>query len=56
MNIKDGYDSKKVIFDTQDGLEEKMDRLTSMMSKLTTQDDKQNKQFQAKRRGQTRNL
>ena len=38
MNIKDGYISKKVTFDTQDGLEEKIDRLSSMMDKLTTQD------------------
>ena len=61
MNIKDRYISKKVTFDTQDSLEEKIDRLTSMISKLTAQDDNQNKQFksmiyQGKRRGQTRNL
>ena len=43
MNIKDGYISKKVTFDAQDGLKEKIDRLTSMMSKLTSQDDSQNK-------------
>ena len=41
MNIRDGYVSKKVTFGTEDGLEEKIDRLTSMMSKLTTQDDRQ---------------
>ena len=51
----------KVTFDTQDDLEEKIDRLASMMSKLTTQDDSQNKQFnpkiyQVKRRGQTRSF
>ena len=56
MNIRDGYVSKKVTFDTQDGLEEKIERFTSMMSKLTTLDDRQNKQFkpkiyQGKRRG-----
>ena len=61
MYIKDGYISKKVTFGTQDGLEEKLDRLTSMMSKLTTQDDCQNKHFkpmlyQSERRGQTRNF
>ena len=56
MNIKDRYISKKVTFDMQDGLEEKIDRLTSMMSKLTTQDDSQNKQFKPKRRGQTKNF
>ena len=42
MSIKDGYVGKRV---TQDGLEEKIDRLTTMMSKLTAQDDEQNKQF-----------
>ena len=30
MNIKDSY-NKKVTFDTQDGLEDKIDRLTLMM-------------------------
>ena len=58
MSIKDSY-NKKVTFDTQDGLEEKIDRLTTMMSKLTAKDDGLNKQFkpkifQGKRRGQTR--
>ena len=48
MNIKDGYISKIVTFDTQDSLEEKIDRLTSMMNKLTTQDDDQTKQFKPK--------
>ena len=61
MSIKDAYVSKKVTFDTHDGLEEKTNRLTTMMSKLTAQDDEQNKQFkpkifQSKRRGQTRNF
>ena len=61
MNIKNGYIGKKVTFDTQDSLDEKIDRLTSMMSKLTAQDDNQSKQFklkiyQSKRRGQTRNF
>ena len=56
-----GIVSKKVTFDRQDGLEERIHRLTSMMSKFTTQDDSQNKQFkpkiyQGKRRGQTRNF
>ena len=48
MNIKDGYISKKVTFDTQDSLYEKIDRLTSLMSKLTAQDGNQNKQFKPK--------
>ena len=60
MNIKDGYVSKKVTFDTQGGFEVKIDRLTSMMSKLTMEDGSQNKPFkpkihQGKRRGQTGN-
>ena len=61
MSIKDGCVSKKVTFNTHDSLEEKIDRLMSMMSKLTTQDDEQSKQlthkiFQSMRRGQTRNF
>ena len=31
MNIKDGYNSKKVTFDTQDSLDKKLDRLTLTM-------------------------
>ena len=59
MNMKDGYVRKKDTFDTQDGLEEKIDRLTLVMSKLTAEDADQTKQFkpkiyQSKRRGQTR--
>ena len=45
MNIKDWYISKKVTFDTWDSLDKKIDRLTSIMSKLMTQEDNQNKQF-----------
>ena len=48
MNIKDDYNNKKVTFVTQDSLDDKIDRLTSMMSKLTGQDDNQNKQFKPK--------
>ena len=60
MNKKDGYFGKKITFDTQNSLDEKIDRLMSMMSKLTTQDDDQNKQikpkiYQSKRR-QMRNF
>ena len=36
MNIKDAYISKKDTFDTQDSLEEKIDRLISMISVLAT--------------------
>ena len=45
----------------QDGLEEKIDRLRVVMSKLTAKDEGTNKQFnpeifQSKRRGQKRNF
>ena len=61
MSMKDSYVNKKVTFDTQTSLEEKIDRLTTMKSILTMQDDGQNKQFkpkinQGKRRGQIRNF
>ena len=60
MNIKDGYNSKKVAFDMQDRLDEKGDKLISIMSKLTAQGNNQNKQFkpkiyQGKWIGQSRN-
>ena len=48
MSIKDWYISKKVTFDTQDSLDDKIDKLTSMMSKLTAHDNSQNKQFKPK--------
>ena len=48
MKIKDGYISKKVTCDTQDSSGEQIDRLSSMMSKLTTQADDQIKQFKPK--------
>ena len=60
MNVRDGYNSKKVVtFETQDRLDNKTDKLTSMMSKQTAQGSNQNKQFkpkiyQSKRTGQTR--
>ena len=38
MGIKECY-SKNVSFDTQDGLEDKIDRLTVMMGKLATRDN-----------------
>ena len=41
MNVRDGYDSNKVVkFDMQDGLDDKIDQLTSMMNKLTGQQPK----------------
>ena len=61
MNVRDRYHSKKaVIFDTQDRLDDKTDKLTSMISKLTAHGNNQNKQFkpkiyQGKKRGQTKN-
>ena len=48
MSTKDGYNSKKVTFDMQDRLDDKIDKLTSMMSKLTAQDNNQNKHFKLK--------
>ena len=61
MSIKDNYNNIRVTFDMQDGLEEKRDSLTVMMSKLTARENGTNKQFkpkifQSKRRGQTRNF
>ena len=62
MNIHKGYNgNKKVVpFDTQDTLDDKIDKLTSMMSKLTAQGTSQDRPFkpkiyQGKGRGQTRN-
>ena len=39
MSIMDNNNNKRVTFDTQDGLEEKIDRLTVMMSKLAANDE-----------------
>ena len=41
MDIKDWYIGRKATCDTQDSLEEKIDRLMSMMGKLIAQDDDQ---------------
>ena len=59
MRIKEYYNTKTVTFHTQDGLENKIDRLTVMMSKLAANKGGVNKQFkpkiyQNKRRDQTR--
>ena len=50
MNIRDWYNSKKVVtFDMQDNLDDKIDRLTAMVSKTTAQGNNQkNKQFKPK--------
>ena len=59
MNIRNEYNSKRVVaFDTQDRLDDKLDKITTMMSKLTDQGSNQNwpfkpKLYQGKRRGQT---
>ena len=62
MNIQDGYNSNKrvVTFDTQHRLDDKLDKITSMMSKLTAQGSSQKRPFkpkiyQGKRRGQAEN-
>ena len=61
MNIGDGYNSSKkvVTFETQDRLDDKLDKITSMMSKLTAQGSNQNRPFkpkiyQGKRTGQAK--
>ena len=59
MSLKDGYNSKKVTFDMQDSLDDKIGKLTSKLSKLTAQDNIHNKQFKPKiyrcrQRGQSR--
>ena len=61
MSMIDSCIDKRVTFDTKDSLEEKVDRHTTMMSKLTAQDDEQGKQFkpkiyQGKRRRQMRSF
>ena len=61
MSIKDSYNNKKVTFDTQEDLEDKIDRLTVMMSKFATNKEGTNNQFkpkiyQSKRRGQMRSF
>ena len=55
MNIRDNY-NKKVTFDTQDELEDKIDKLTVMMGKLVARDNGTNEQlkpqiYQSRRRG-----
>ena len=57
MSIKGSYGNKKVTFDTQDSSEEKIDRLVTIMNKLTTDGQRfKPKIYQGKRRGQTRNI
>ena len=61
MKVSEGYHTNKkaVSFNTQDRLDDKIDKLTSMMSKLSPQGDKQDKRFKhkiyhGKRRGQAK--
>ena len=42
------YNNRRVTFDIQDALEEKIDRLTIMMSKLTANEEGTNKQYKPK--------
>ena len=44
MSIKDNY-NKNVTFDTWDGLEDKIDKLTVMMAKLAARDNGTTRQF-----------
>ena len=44
MNIQEEH-NKRVTFDTMDGIEQKIDKLTVMMGKLVTDDEEQNRQF-----------
>ena len=44
MSIKEGF-GKRVTFNTTDGIEQKMDKLMVMMSKLVMEDKGQNRQF-----------
>ena len=59
QNIKKGF-NKKVTFNTTDGIEEKIDKLTVMMGRLMMEDEGQNRQFKSqvyqsnRGRGQTR--
>ena len=61
MSIKDSYNNRNVTFNTQDGFEDQIYRLTVMIGKLATRVNGINKQFkpkihQSKRRGQNRNF
>ena len=60
MSINDNY-NKKVMFDTREGLEDKIDKITVMMGKLAARDNWAKRQFkpqiyQTRRRGQSTNF
>ena len=44
MNVQEAC-NKKVTFDTTDSLEQKIDKITVIIGKLVTKDDRQNRQF-----------
>ena len=44
MSVRDSY-NKRVTFNTQEGLEDKKDKLTAMMDKLVAGDKKSNRPF-----------
>ena len=44
MSIRDGY-NKWITFDATEGIEQKIDKLMTMMGKLVTEDEEQNKLF-----------
>ena len=44
MSVKDSC-NKRVTFNTQNGLEDKIDKLTAMMEKLEARDSKVNRPF-----------
>ena len=44
MSIRDGY-NKRVTFDATDGIEQKVNKLMTMMGKLVTEDEEQSKPF-----------
>ena len=48
MNIRDGYNKKVVTVDMQDRLDDHLDSITSMMSKLTAQGSNQYRPFKRK--------
>ena len=60
MSARDSY-NKKVTFDTQDRLEDKIYKLTAMIGKLAARNNKNNRPFkpqiyESKRREQDRNF
>ena len=60
MSVKDNY-NKRVACNTKGGWEDKIDKLTAMLGKLSARDTKVNRSFklqvyQSKRTGQSRNF